>query len=272
VIGARRSRLAIVDAALASDEEALKAARRKLVELAAAEDEAVRESKRKDPTASPYALRSRAQLLRDEREKLSRSLDGMERGLEALKSERVEAAAEQAARELRERADEARDLQAKEREARIAAAKAFATFVERWNALAEVLSRKSELVATVDRKQLVAQVGIFDRDAVKTWGRVAGFLVEPVPVDLEGFLAEALATTTGERPDEIEDAVGLAELNDFRRRNALPLETRSASPSAKELADCWPDLRDGKIATAQVEGAPIRRVRSSEPPWPSEAA
>ncbi|MFL5934983.1 MAG: hypothetical protein ACJ75Q_00550 [Gaiellaceae bacterium] len=269
VVGARRSRLAIVDEALAADEEALERARARFVQLAADEEAAVRESKRKDPGASPYALRAPAQLLRDEREKLERTISGLERGIEALKSERVEAAAEQAARELRERAEEARDLTAREREARIAAAKAFKTFVERWNGLVDVLSRKSELVATVGREQLVAQVGIFDRDAVETWKQVAGFLVEPVPVDLEGFLDEAIEATTGERPGEGDE--GIAELNRYRATQGLAPEVRHVTPAARELADTYPDLR-GEIRTAAVSGAAIRRSASAEPPWPSEAA
>src|SRR4051812_5555973 len=107
VTDARRSRLAIVDGAIEQDEHALADARQKFVELAAAEDHAVFEAKKKNPTASPYGLRSPAQLIRDEREKLERTIEGLEKGLIALQSERAPAAAEQAARELAELTDDA---------------------------------------------------------------------------------------------------------------------------------------------------------------------
>jgi hypothetical protein len=197
--GGRRSRLEIIDAALAKDEAALDAARVRFVELAEAEDEAVRESKRADPAASPYALRSPAQQIPDERARLERTMDGLERGILALKSERVAASAEQAARELGERTKEASRLTERERELRRDAAAAFAALVERWNALADLLSQRSALVSRVAGEQLVERLGVFDRAARERWDETAAFVVEPVPVDLKGFLGEALASTTGAR-------------------------------------------------------------------------
>jgi hypothetical protein len=268
VVGSRRSRLATIDAAIEADEQALDAGRSKLVELVAAEHEAVRESKRKDPTASPYALRAPAQLLREEREKLDRSLGGLERGLEALRSQRVAADGEQAARELKERAGEARDLKQRERELRISAAKAYAQLVARWNELASVLEDRSSLVATVGSEQLVHRVGIFDPEAVAMWESVAGFAVEPVPTTFAAFLDEAIEATTGERPGEGDE--GIAELNRWRATQGLAADVRHITSSARELAESYPDLR-GEIREAEVSGVPIRKVGNSEPPWPTAA-
>jgi hypothetical protein len=269
VVGAGRSRLAKIDEGIAADEAKVEAARRKLVELAAAEDAAVAEVKRKDPLANPYKLREPAQELRAEREKLERSLDGLEKGLAVLKSDRVAAAAEQAARELAERTAEARDLVQRWREARLAAGKAFAALVERWNALAEVLERKSALVLTVAGEQLVDRVGVFNHEVLEKWAQVAGFAVTPVPVDLRGVLEEAIEASTGERPGE--EQAGLAEMNRHRATLGLAAETRPVSASARELAEAYPDLR-GEIRTAQVNGAEIRRSAEPELPWPGEAA
>src|SRR5919197_4264022 len=126
IAGARRSRLQRIDDGIAADEQKLQAARAKFVELAETEADAVREAKRKDPVGSPYTLNSAAQLARSEAAKLDTTISGLERGLKALREQRVEAVGEQATRELRERTDEARDLLQKERDARLAAGKAFA--------------------------------------------------------------------------------------------------------------------------------------------------
>jgi len=196
----RRPRLQVVDEALAADEAALEAARQKIAELAVAEDEAVRESKRKDPTASRYKLGSPAQTARAEREKLEHSLGGITAGIAALQVERETAAREQAARQLVDRIDEARDLQAKEREARLAAGKVFAQLGERWNALAAVLSKRSELTAEVEHERLLEAVGT-DTEAAARWELVAGYLVEPVPRTFQTFVDELPEAALRERRD-----------------------------------------------------------------------
>jgi len=78
---ARRSRLEIVDDAISSDEAALEAARAKFVELAAAEDAAVREAERANRSGSPYSLGSPAQQARIDVEKLDKTIAGLEKGL-----------------------------------------------------------------------------------------------------------------------------------------------------------------------------------------------
>jgi hypothetical protein len=263
---ARRSRLEIVDEALAKDEAALEAARAKFVELAAAEDAAVAEAKHADPAASPYTLRSPAQLIRDEREKLDRTIAGLERGIVALKSERVAASAEQAARELSERTKEARRLADRERELRREAGEVFAALVERWNLLADCLGERSALVSSVALEQLIERVGIFDREARERWQEAAAFVVEPVPTTLAALLDEAFTATMGADRDPDE---GLDELNQHRARHGLPAEVRHVSPSTRELAAAYPDLR-GEVRTAEVSGVAIRR--SAGPGWPDQAA
>jgi DNA repair exonuclease SbcCD ATPase subunit len=266
----RRARLEIVTDALERDEQALAAARTRFVELAAAEDQAVREAKRANPEANAYALRSPAQQIREERAKLEKTLDGLERGIAALQSERVAAAAEQAARELAERTKEAKRLADRERELRREAAESFAALVTRWNALAEVLTERSSLVSEVALAELVQQVGIFDRQTVERWQEASGFTVEPVPVDLRSFIDEALEAALGERPDD-DDGGALAAMNRQRAAVGLVAELRHVSPSARELAEAYPDLR-GEVRTAEVSGANIRRHAEPETGWPGGAA
>lgn len=183
---ARRSRLELADAGIAKDEQALEAARAKFVELAAAEDQAVSETKKADPTANAYALRAPAQLIRDEREKLERTIVGLEKGLLALRAQRDGAAAEAASAKLEERTRAARKLRERELELRRQAAQQFASLVECWNLLAGCLSEQSALSA--GGADLVKAVGLFDRPAAAAWEKASGFAVEPVPVDLAAWL------------------------------------------------------------------------------------
>jgi hypothetical protein len=279
VVGARRSRLARIDQAIEKDEAALEAAQRKLVELAAAEDEAVRESKRKEPSESPYKLRSPAHLLRDEREKLDRTLSGLEKGLAALRAERVSADAEQAGRELAERTTEARNLRQKEREARMAAAKAFVALAERWNALADVLSQRSVVRTEVAREQLLHRVGLFDREAITNWEQVADYLVSPVPTTLVRFIDETIEAALGERTDVEAEHEAVREINRRRRALAarnpgggddLPMIPEPVIP-VDPLHELVPDLR-GEVREAAVSGVEVRRSTMPEPtPWPGAA-
>ncbi len=132
-----------------------------------------------------------------------------------------------------------------------------------------MLEERSSLVATVvGREQPALRVGIFDSEAVATWETVAGYAVEPVPTTFGAFLDEAIEATTGERPGEADE--GIAELNRYRATQGLPAEVRPVTPAARELAECYEDLR-GEIREAEVSGAQIRRVASSEPPWPEAA-
>jgi hypothetical protein len=266
----RRSRLAIVDEAIEQRAAKLAEARVEIEALAGREEQAAAESPRAEPLKSAFALRTPAHELGRKREALKTTIGNLEREVALLKSERVAADAEQAGRELAERTGEARSLAAKEREARIAAAKAYAALVERWNALAAVLETRSELRSTVAGEQLVERVGVFDREGVEKYERVAGFLVEPVPIDLHGFLEEAIEASTGERPGEEQE--GLAELNRHRASLNLAAEVRTVDPSAHELAEVYPDLR-GEIRMAEISGAPIRRSAPvDEAPWPEPAA
>jgi hypothetical protein len=275
VVGARRSRLATIDAAIEQDEQALEAARRKFVELAEAEDAAVFESKRKNPTASPYALREPAQLIRDEREKLERTILALEKGLVALQSERVAAAGEQAGRELGERTDEARSLTRREREKRMAAAKAFAALVDHWNDLAEILTARSALLAQVAGERLVEGVGIFDHETIAAWEAVAGYIVEPVPTSFRVFIDELLEAALGERTDVEAEHAAVDEINARRRAMAatnpggvddLPLMPKPVIP-VEPLHELVPDLR-GEVRKADVTGVATRRLATPEPPMP----
>jgi hypothetical protein len=266
----RQSRLQRIDEGIDQREAKLAEARREIVELAGREHEAAAEALRRDPSKSAYALRSPAHELKRKRLELEKGIGVLEQELALLRSDRVAADAEQGARELGERTDEARDLVQREREARLAAGKAFAAFVACWNDLAEVLSKRSELVSTVAAEQLVDRIGIFDRETIEAWEAVAGYLVTPVPVDLRGFLDEAIEASTTSRPGE--EQAGLQEMNAHRRVLGLAEEVRTVSPSARELADAYPDLR-GEINRATVSGAEIRRSEpAEEAPWPERAA
>lgn len=287
----RRPRLQVVEEALASDEAALDAARKKISELEVAEDEAVRESKRKDPAASPYALRAPAQMIRDEREKLQRSIGGLEAGIAALTAERETAAREQAARYLVDRIEEARDLQAKERDARFAAGKAFAQLAERWNTLAAVLSKRSDLAAQVRHERLLDAVGT-DTEAAARWEQVAGYLVEPVPVDFRGFVDELLEAALRQRRDVEGERAEIDAQNErraaFSQNQRLdaegkPVAFREGDPGPnpgldllpplaypalppeheQELAAAVPDLR-AVVAKAEVSGVAVRRSESPQ--------
>jgi hypothetical protein len=159
----RRSRLARIDEGIDQREAKLAEAWREIVELAGREKEAAAEALRRDPSKSAYALRSPAHELKRKRLELEKGIGVLEQEIALLRSDRVAADSEQAARELGERTEEARDLVQREREARLAAGKAFAAFVACWNDLAEVLSKRSELLATVAGEQLLERIGIFDR-------------------------------------------------------------------------------------------------------------
>lgn len=54
---------------------------------------------------------------------------------------------------------------------RLNPAAVFASLVERWNELADLLSERSALVASVGSDQLIERVGIFDREARTHWDR-----------------------------------------------------------------------------------------------------
>jgi hypothetical protein len=294
----RRPRLQVVDEALAADEAALEAAHEKISELTVAEQEAVRASKVKDPTASPYKLGSPAQTARAEREKLERSLAGIEAGIVALQSERETAAREQAARQLVDRIEVARDLQAREREARIAAGKVFAKLAERWGQLAATLTERSALVEQVRHERLLEAVGA-DTEAAARWEQVAGYVVEPVPTSFAAFVDELLDAALRDRRDVKAERDEIDAQNLRRRafsqnvrldpegnpvkpreddpgpnpgRDLLPPLAYPAPPPKheQELAELVPDLR-GEVQEAKVSGAPIRRRDSREGPW-GEAA
>jgi hypothetical protein len=205
------------------------------------------------------------------REQLDRAIAGLEKGIVALKSERVAASAEQATRELSERTKEARRQAERERELRREAAAAFAELVGYWNALAELLSERSTLAAQVAGERLLERGRIFDRTARERWEAAARFVVEPVPVDLRGFLAELLEASTGERTDVEAEHRAVDELNARRRAIAAtnpggdtdlpPLPYPVIEPDP--LRELVPDLR-GQVATAEVSGAPIRRSSGPE--------
>jgi len=267
----RRSRLALVDEAISQREARLAEARREITELAGREDEAAAESLRADPLKSAFALRSPAQEARRKRVEFEKTAANLERELALLKSDRVAADAEQAGLELAERTDEARTLAAQERETRAACAKTFAQLVERWGALADVLERRSLLRSTVAGERLPSRVGVFDREAIAKWEEVAGYLVEPVPVDLRGLIEEFFESVLGPRAED--DAEALRELNRHRASLSLAAEVRTIDPSAAELAATYPDLRGEGLPTATVSGVEVRRTRSEEPaPWPDRPA
>jgi hypothetical protein len=297
----RRPRLQVVDEALAADGAALEAARGKISELTIAEDEAVRESKRKDPTANAYKLGSPAQTARAEREKLERSLAGIEAGIAALRAERETAAREEAARYLVDRIEEARDLQAKEREARLAAGKAFGQLAETWNKLAAVLSERNELAARVRHERLLEAVGA-ETEAAARWEQAAGYVVEPVPTTFAAFLDELLEAALRDRRDLEAERADIDAQNLRRRafsqnvrlgpdgepvkppegdsgpnpgRDLLPPLAYPApvSKHEQELAEAVPDLR-AAVAKAEISGVPIRRRKVEPGLWsgPFEAA
>jgi hypothetical protein len=261
----RRPRLERIDAALADDEAKLAAAKAKIAELVTAEDEAVVEAKRRDPGANPYALREPAQVARAEREKLERSLDGVLKGIAALKAERVTAEREQAAARLSEYLDDGRDLLAKEREARLAAGKLFGQVADAWNALAPLLQRRSELRAKVAGERLLELVGA-DTEVARRWEQVADFAVEPVPVDFAAFVSELLEAALAERTDVAAEHAAVADINARRRAQAakdpggftdLPLLPKPVIAD-DPLHEFVPDLRE-TLATAQVAGVGVRR-------------
>jgi hypothetical protein len=152
--------------------------------------------------------------------------------------------------------------------------------VTNWNALADLLSERSSLAVQVAGEQLLQRVGIFDREARQRWEAAAPFVVEPVPVDLRGFLDELLDASTGERPNLEAERAEIDAQNARRRAMAakdpggatdlppLPYPVIPANP----LLELVPDLR-GSIASATVSGVEIRRsLPTEEAPWPERAA
>jgi len=236
----RRSRLQIVEAALAKDEAALEAARARFVELAERETEAVRAAKRAKPDASPYAMGSPAQQARSEAEKLDKAVAGLEKGILALRAERDVAAAEEAGQELAEATKEAKRLSECELELRRAFGDAVAALVEPAQKLLAMFAARDELVAQVRGAALEQRVGIFGGDAIAAWQQASAPVIEPVRT-FAALLEEALAASTGPRPEDGDP--GRDDLNELRRRNGLPVESRYVSPSAKALAEAYPDLR-----------------------------
>ena len=243
------TRLEIVEAALAKDRAALEDGRRRFVELAEKEDAAVKESKAAEPGRSAYTVGSPAQTARAEREKLERTLDGLEKQVLALQAERDGAAAEEAARELDEASKEAERFRRQERQARRAFGEAFAALVEQADELLAVLSARDVLVGEVKAASLRERVGIFDRPALERFEHATVPLVDPRPRTFHDLIDEALAASTGPRAADDED--GLIELNRQRREQGLAAEVRIVSPSRQELEAAYPDLRK-KIAAAEA--------------------
>lgn len=145
----RRSRLEIVDEALEQRRQKLASTRSEIAELEAAEEQAAAKSLRTDPLKSAFALRSPAQELRRKRTEAEKSVAHLEVEIGLLEAERVQAARERAEGLLAERTESGRELTQRERDARLAAGKVFAELAERWNALAEILGDRSELLAQV---------------------------------------------------------------------------------------------------------------------------
>lgn len=265
---ARRSRLEIVDEAISADEAKLATALRQSVELVEAEDAAVREAKRRDPSANPYGLRQPAQVARAEAEKVERTISGLERGLKALRADRVVAAAEQAARELAARTEEAKELVQQERAARLAAAETLSTLAAKWNVLADVLSKKSALVSAVAGEQLIERVGILDRKTTAAWEANAGYIVTPVATTFAAFVDELLEAATADRVDVEAEYAEIDAQNERRRelakrdpggRDDHPMIPYPVIPT-DPLDELVPDLRD-EVAQAEVPGVETRRSR-----------
>ena len=261
----RRSRLEVVDEAIAADEAKLDAARRQFVELVEVEDEAVRQAKAKDALASPYKLGSPAQTARTDRDKLERSIEGLEKGLAALGAERVTAAREAASRQLVDRTEQARDLRASERSVRLAAGEVLAELAAQWEKLAPVLEQRSELLAQVRSAQLVDQVGADSEEAAR-WEAAAGYIVTPVPTTFAAFVDELLEAALAERTDVAAEYAEIDAQNERRRAIAatnpggdtdLPPIPYPVIPE-NPLDELVPLLHP---ATAQVAGVETRRSR-----------
>jgi hypothetical protein len=269
---ARRSRLERIDAALVDDEAKLAAAKAKIAELQAAEDDAVVEAKRRDPSANPFALREPAQVARSEREKLERSLDGIAKGLAALKAERVIAAREEAARQLVDHIDEGRDLLAREREQRLAAGKLLTELAETWEVLRPILERRSELHRQVAADKLLDRLA--GTEAEHRWTQVGHFAIEPVPATFGAFVEELLEDALGDRRDLEAEREDIAAMNVRRKAFDQPLLPPDPTPLSRreeEVAGLVPDLRD-VVGRAEVSGVAVRRTHASEVPWPDRAA
>jgi hypothetical protein len=270
----RSTRLERIDAAIAEDEGKLAATEARIAELVAAEDEGVAETKRKDPSANAYQLGSAAQTARSEREKAERSVEGLTKGLFALRAERVLAARQEAARRLAAAIEEGRDLLARERDVRLAAGKAFAELAERWNALADVLEKRSELHSRVRLEQLLETVGS-DTEVAARWETVGHYAVEPVPTSFATFVDELLEAAFDQRTDVEAEFLAVDEINARRRAMAatnpggaddLPPVPRPVIPE-EPLHELVPDLR-GEVRKADVSGVDTRRLATPEPPWP----
>jgi hypothetical protein len=263
----RRSRVEILEAAIEERRQKLAGSLREIADLAGREDQAAAESLRADPSKSAFAVRTPASELRRKRAELEKSVSNLEKELTLLGGELGAASAEAAAAVLAERTKAAKRLAERERELRREAGEAFAALVERWNLLADCLGERSALVSSVALEQLIERVGIFDREARERWQEAAAFVVEPVPATLGAFIDEAFTVTMGADRDPDE---GLDELNKYRARHGLPAQVHHVSPSTRELAEAYPDLR-GTVRSAEVSGVEIRRPAGPEH-WPGEAA
>jgi hypothetical protein len=264
----KRSRVAALEAAIEDRRQKVAAALREIADLAGREDQAAAESLRADPARSAFAVRSPASELRRKRAELEKSVANFEKELTLLGGELGAASAEEAAQELMERAKRAKQLAERERTLRREAGEAFAALVERWNALADLLTERSALAVEVAGEQLIERVGIFDSEARERWQEAAAFVVEPVPATLAAFIDEAFTATMGADRDPDE---GLDELNRHRARQSLPAEVRHVSPSKRELSAAYPDLR-GEVRRAEVTAAPVRRFGGPDVRWPDQAA
>jgi hypothetical protein len=208
---ARRSRLEIIQDALAADEQQLEEARARFVELAAAEDEAVRESKRKDPAASPYALRAPAQQIRVEIEKLERTIVGLEKGLDALREEHGLALDERAEKQLAAATVQARKITEEESEAIRAAGALLSSLTRHWNDRVRI-QRERALLA-----ERVRLAGLSGRpELVESWEAAIAAPVESVG-SFAAFVHQLLDAALEERPDIVAEHAAIDELNERRK-------------------------------------------------------
>ncbi len=263
--GQKRSRLEKFQAVLEQRQRKLDEARTELVDLAGKEQQAIAEALRKDPDKSAFARGEPGYEIRKKYRELEVTIAGLEKELLALQGETDAAAAEAAAAGLVAATKRAASLNRREAERVKRAGERLAELLEEWNAIAEVLGERSELIGQVVLAKLVDRAELFYAAEVAAFHEAASFPIEPVPTTFAAFVELLLEVAVERSPDE--DPDDRREMNRQRVAAGLAPEPTPAGPS--ELARHLPDLR-GRASVAEVSAghAAIRRPpEEAGSPW-----
>jgi hypothetical protein len=254
-------------------EAAVAARRQKRAELVASIDQltveeagAVQAVVRDGAEGSAYKLGSPAQQLREKRHKLEATLAGLESELRVQEAELAPAQAEQPAAELKAATKRAASLNRREAERIKRAGERLAEMAEDWNAIAEILGERSQLISQVGLARLVERAEFSYAEEVAAFHAAGSVPHQPVPTTFAAFL-DRLVSVAVERPPD-EDAEARRATN--RHRVAAGLQPEPDPPPPSELASLLPDLR-GRDKRAEVSpqfAAIMRSADEAGSAWP----